>query len=37
LTKAEGNLERLEGRIQERYGITKDQAKRQVDEWLGKL
>ncbi|MDT3682006.1 MAG: CsbD family protein [Truepera sp.] len=37
LDKAEGNLERLEGRIQERYGITKEQAKRQVDDWLDKL
>lgn len=37
LDKAEGNLARLEGRIQERYGITKEQAKRQVDDWLDKL
>lgn len=34
LTVAEGNREQLEGRIQERYGITKEEAKREVDEWM---
>jgi uncharacterized protein YjbJ (UPF0337 family) len=27
----------LVGKIQERYGILKDDAEKQVDEWLGKL
>ena len=29
--------EHLVGKIQERYGIMKDDAERQVDEWLAKL
>jgi uncharacterized protein YjbJ (UPF0337 family) len=28
-----GQREQLVGRIQERYGIAKDEAQRQVDEW----
>ena len=28
-----GNRDQLVGRIQERYGIAKDEAQRQVDEW----
>ena len=28
-----GQREQLIGRIQERYGIAKDEAQRQVDEW----
>jgi uncharacterized protein YjbJ (UPF0337 family) len=34
LEKAAGKRERLEGLIQERYGIAKDVARKQVDEWL---
>jgi uncharacterized protein YjbJ (UPF0337 family) len=34
LEKAAGRRERLEGLIQERYGIAKDEARKQVDEWL---
>jgi uncharacterized protein YjbJ (UPF0337 family) len=30
---AEGNSEYLAGRIQERYGVAKDEAKRQIDEF----
>jgi uncharacterized protein YjbJ (UPF0337 family) len=30
----EGNREKLAGRIQETYGIARDEAERQVDEWL---
>jgi len=30
---AEGNSEYLAGKIQERYGIAKDEAKRQIDEF----
>ena len=33
LKKAKGNREQLAGRIQERYGIAKEEAERQVDEW----
>jgi len=30
----EGNREKLAGRIQERYGVEKDEAERQIDDWL---
>jgi uncharacterized protein YjbJ (UPF0337 family) len=30
---AEGNSEYLAGRIQARYGVAKDEAKRQIDEF----
>jgi uncharacterized protein YjbJ (UPF0337 family) len=33
LAEAQGDRERLEGKIQERYGKTKDQARQEVDEW----
>lgn len=29
-----GNREKLEGKLQERYGIAKDEARRQIDEWM---
>lgn len=29
----EGNLDQLVGRIQERYGISREEAKKQVQEW----
>jgi uncharacterized protein YjbJ (UPF0337 family) len=32
-----GQREKLVGKIQERYGIAKDEANRQVDEWARKL
>jgi uncharacterized protein YjbJ (UPF0337 family) len=34
LTRAEGDAEKLVGRVQERYGYERDQAKREVDEFL---
>lgn len=34
LDQAAGNREKLEGRIQERYGVAREEAKRQVDEWM---
>ena len=34
LDQAQGVIEQLVGRIQERYGIARDQAKREVDAWL---
>lgn len=37
LDQAEGDRERLEGSIQERYGKTKEEARQEVDEWLAKL
>jgi uncharacterized protein YjbJ (UPF0337 family) len=36
LTIIEGKKDQLVGRIQERYGITKEMAKDQVDAWSGK-
>jgi len=33
LTVIEGQKDQLVGRIQERYGIARDEAQRQVDEW----
>jgi uncharacterized protein YjbJ (UPF0337 family) len=33
LDVVEGQRDQLVGRIQERYGIEKDEARRQVDEW----
>ncbi len=32
--QVQGNAEILQGRIQERYGRTKEQAKQEVDDWL---
>ena len=34
---AEGNSEYLAGKIQERYGIARDEAKRQVDDFRNTL
>jgi uncharacterized protein YjbJ (UPF0337 family) len=28
-----GNRDKLSGRLQERYGIGKDEAERQIDDW----
>ena len=36
ITEAEGDREKLEGRIQERYGVAKEEASRQVDAFLAK-
>jgi uncharacterized protein YjbJ (UPF0337 family) len=33
LTVIEGQKDQLVGRVQERYGIARDEAQRQVDEW----
>jgi uncharacterized protein YjbJ (UPF0337 family) len=33
LTVIEGQKEQLVGRIQERYGLARDEAQKQVDEW----
>ena len=37
LMQSSGEREKLVGKIQERYGIAKDEANRQVDEWSRKL
>jgi uncharacterized protein YjbJ (UPF0337 family) len=34
LDQAQGRAEQLVGRIQQRYGIAKDEARRQFDAWL---
>ena len=34
LNEIEGRREELEGKIQERYGIGRDQVRKQVDDWL---
>ncbi|WP_136637213.1 CsbD family protein [Pseudooceanicola onchidii] len=31
-----GNREKLEGKLQERYGYAKDEAKREVDDFMSK-
>jgi uncharacterized protein YjbJ (UPF0337 family) len=33
LAKINGQREQLEGMLQERYGLAKDEAKKQVDDW----
>ncbi|TVS00667.1 MAG: CsbD family protein [Rhodospirillales bacterium] len=34
---AKGNRDELVGRVQERYGIARQEAERQVDEWGSRL
>jgi uncharacterized protein YjbJ (UPF0337 family) len=36
LAQVNGNREQLEGKIQARYGYGKDQAKKEIDDWLGR-
>jgi len=36
LDRAAGNRDKLAGRIQEKYGVAKEEAERQVDEWSSK-
>lgn len=33
LEEIEGNAEKLMGKLQERYGIEREEAKRRVEEW----
>ncbi|QTL02363.1 CsbD family protein [Aquabacter sp. L1I39] len=33
MAQINGNREKLEGKLQERYGLAKDQVKEQVDTW----
>jgi uncharacterized protein YjbJ (UPF0337 family) len=37
LLQINGNREVLAGRLQEKYGIKKDEANKQIDEWADKL
>ncbi|MFW5692305.1 MAG: CsbD family protein [Chloroflexota bacterium] len=37
IQEAAGNRDQLIGKIQERYGITKEEASRQVDEWSDRV
>ena len=37
LTVAEGNSEYLAGKLQERYGVARDEAKKQVEEFGRRL
>ena len=37
LAKVTGKREELEGVLQTRYGYTKDQVKKHLDEWAAKL
>ncbi|MBM7333776.1 MAG: CsbD family protein [Alcanivorax sp.] len=36
LQQIEGRKDKLVGKIQERYGSTREDAERQADDWLGK-
>jgi uncharacterized protein YjbJ (UPF0337 family) len=36
LTAINGRREQLEGKIQERYGYGKDEAEKEVNDWLGR-
>jgi uncharacterized protein YjbJ (UPF0337 family) len=36
LDQIQGDRTKLEGKIQEKYGYTKEQASREVDEWMSK-
>ncbi len=37
LQQIDGDRERLVGKIQEKYGVAKDEAEKQVDEWAEKV
>ena len=34
LTAINGRREELEGKIQQRYGLAKDQARKEIDDWF---
>ena len=36
LNAINGRRDQLEGKIQERYGLAKDQVKKDIDDWYGK-
>ena len=37
ITQINGNRDQLEGKLQARYGYAKDQVKKDVDDWLGRM
>ena len=37
LTRAEGDTQKLAGIVQERYGIAREEAEKQVDAWADSL
>lgn len=37
LQNVSGKKDRLVGTLQERYGVMKEEAERQVDEWIAKM
>ena len=37
LAQADGEREKLAGKIQDRYGITQAEANKQIDNWANKL
>jgi uncharacterized protein YjbJ (UPF0337 family) len=37
IAQANGEREKLAGKIQERYGVTQQEANRQIDEWADNL
>lgn len=37
IEQAGGRRDELAGRVQQRYGVAREDAERQVDEWLAKL
>ena len=37
LAALDGRREQVEGKIQERYGLGKDQVRKDVDEWLSSV
>lgn len=37
IAQVNGKREQLEGMLQDRYGYAKDQAKKEVDDWLDRM
>lgn len=37
LTQIDGERERLVGKVQEKYGVARDEAEKQVDEWAERV
>jgi uncharacterized protein YjbJ (UPF0337 family) len=36
LSQVDGKRDQLAGKLQEKYGITKDEAEKQIDDWANK-
>lgn len=36
VAEAKGNRDKLAGKIKERYGVAKEEAERQLDDWMSK-